>query len=59
MEWSVLNWNEPAIRFYRGIGAQPMDEWTVQRLTGRRCGAGRQPVGVRQRAGPCGLSRDV
>jgi len=34
MEWWVLNWNEPAIRFYRSLGAVPMDEWTVQRLTG-------------------------
>jgi GNAT superfamily N-acetyltransferase len=34
MEWAVLNWNEPAIRFYRGIGALPMTEWTVQRLAG-------------------------
>lgn len=34
LEWSVLDWNEPAIKFYRSIGAQPMDEWTVQRLTG-------------------------
>lgn len=34
MEWSVLNWNENAIAFYRSLGAQPMDEWTVQRLTG-------------------------
>jgi len=34
MEWSVLNWNETALRVYRAIGAQPMDEWTVQRLTG-------------------------
>jgi GNAT superfamily N-acetyltransferase len=34
MEWAVLNWNEPAIRFYRRIGAQPMDGWTVYRLTG-------------------------
>lgn len=34
MEWSVLNWNEPAIRVYRGIGAEPMNEWTVMRLTG-------------------------
>lgn len=34
MEWSVLDWNEPAIRFYRGIGAQAMDEWTPQRLAG-------------------------
>ena len=34
MEWWVLDWNEPAINFYRGLGAAPMDEWTVQRLTG-------------------------
>ncbi|MEX0677509.1 MAG: GNAT family N-acetyltransferase [Pirellulales bacterium] len=33
LEWSVLDWNEPAIRFYRGLGAKPMDEWTVYRLT--------------------------
>ena len=34
LEWSVLNWNEPAIRFYRSIGAVPMDTWTVNRVTG-------------------------
>jgi GNAT superfamily N-acetyltransferase len=34
MEWSVLDWNEPAIGFYRSLGAQPMDEWTVYRVTG-------------------------
>jgi ribosomal protein S18 acetylase RimI-like enzyme len=34
LEWSVLNWNEPAIRLYRGIGAVPMDEWTVYRVSG-------------------------
>ena len=34
MEWSVLDWNEPAIRFYRSLGAEPMEEWTVYRLTG-------------------------
>lgn len=34
MEWSVLDWNEPSIRFYRSLGAAAMDEWTVQRLTG-------------------------
>jgi GNAT superfamily N-acetyltransferase len=33
MEWAVLNWNEPAIKFYRSLGAKPMDEWTVFRLT--------------------------
>ena len=33
LEWSVLDWNEPAIGFYRAAGAVPMDEWTVFRLT--------------------------
>ncbi|HSL16509.1 MAG TPA: GNAT family N-acetyltransferase [Methylomirabilota bacterium] len=33
-EWSVLDWNEPAIRFYVGLGARPMDGWTVYRMTG-------------------------
>ena len=33
MEWAVLDWNEPAIKFYRALGAQPMHEWTVFRLT--------------------------
>ena len=34
VEWAVLNWNEPAIAFYKSLGARPMDEWTVFRLTG-------------------------
>jgi len=34
IEWSVLDWNETAIGFYRSIGARPMNEWTVYRLTG-------------------------
>lgn len=34
LEWSVLDWNEPAIGFYRSLGAVAMDEWTVHRLTG-------------------------
>ena len=34
MEWSVLDWNELAIGFYKNVGARPMDEWTVYRLTG-------------------------
>ena len=33
MEWAVLDWNEPAIQFYRKLGAKSMDEWTVFRLT--------------------------
>jgi GNAT superfamily N-acetyltransferase len=34
VEWSVLNWNEPSIGFYKSLGAVPMDEWTQMRLTG-------------------------
>jgi GNAT superfamily N-acetyltransferase len=34
LEWWVLDWNEPAIAFYRSVGATPMDEWTVYRLSG-------------------------
>lgn len=33
MEWAVLDWNENAIGFYRGLGAEPMSDWTVQRLS--------------------------
>ena len=33
-QWWVLDWNEPAINFYKSIGATPMDEWTVFRLSG-------------------------
>lgn len=33
-EWTVLDWNEPSIGFYRSIGAEPLGEWTTQRLTG-------------------------
>jgi GNAT superfamily N-acetyltransferase len=35
LQWWVLDWNAPAIGFYRSLGAVPMDEWTVFRLTGR------------------------
>ena len=34
LEWSVLDWNEPAIRLYKGVGAVSMDDWTVYRVTG-------------------------
>jgi GNAT superfamily N-acetyltransferase len=34
LEWTVLDWNAPAIGFYRSLGAEPMSEWTTQRLTG-------------------------
>ena len=33
MEWAVLDWNEPAIKFYHSLGAKAMEEWTVFRLT--------------------------
>jgi GNAT superfamily N-acetyltransferase len=33
MEWAVLDWNEPAIKFYRTLGAAPNEEWTIFRLT--------------------------
>ena len=33
LEWAVLDWNEPAIKFYEGLGAKPMSDWTVFRLT--------------------------
>src|SRR5437764_3705368 len=39
MEWAVLDWNEPAIKFYRSLGAKPMDEWTVFRLTRQGIGS--------------------
>ena len=38
MEWAVLDWNEPAIKFYRSLGAKPMHEWTVFRLTREKIG---------------------
>ena len=34
LQWSVLDWNEPSIEFYKSLGAIPMDEWTVFRITG-------------------------
>jgi GNAT superfamily N-acetyltransferase len=50
-EWSVLDWNEPAIKFYASLGAVPMSEWTEQRLTGARLAAladrWTQPIPVR------------
>ena len=33
LEWSVLDWNAPAIAFYKSIGAEPQDEWTIFRVT--------------------------
>lgn len=34
LEWAVLDWNQPSIAFYRSLGAVPLDEWTVYRLSG-------------------------
>jgi len=34
LQWWVLDWNEPSIEFYKSLGAVPMDEWTVYRVTG-------------------------
>ena len=34
LEWAVLDWNEPAIRFYKSLGARAMDDWTLYRLSG-------------------------
>ncbi len=39
MEWAVLDWNEPAIQFYKKLGAKPMEDWTVFRLTSDGIGA--------------------
>ena len=39
LEWSVLDWNEPSIRFYRNLGAVLKDEWQIFRLTGEALGA--------------------
>ncbi len=54
LEWSVLDWNQPAIDFYLSIGAQPQDEWCVIASRAMRCGplrskAARQQVGARRR----------
>ncbi len=38
-EWTVLDWNEPAIGFYRSLGVTPLSEWTTQRLTGAELAA--------------------
>jgi GNAT superfamily N-acetyltransferase len=38
LEWSVLNWNAPAIAFYRSLGAKPMDEWGIFSMSGEAIG---------------------
>lgn len=35
LEWSVLDWNEPSIKFYKSLGAKQMDDWTMYRVTGK------------------------
>lgn len=47
-EWAVLDWNEPAIKFYRAIGAVGMDDWRVQRLTGEPLRALAQAFAARE-----------
>ena len=49
LEWAVLDWNEPAINFYRRIGAEPLDDWTTFRLSG---GALAQLAGFNEATGP-------
>ena len=46
LEWRVLDWNEPSIAFYKKLGAQPLDDWTVFRVTGEALQklAGQQPT---------------
>lgn len=44
LEWAVLDWNTPAIDFYRSLGATPMSEWTTMRLTGNALAAAAQPT---------------
>jgi GNAT superfamily N-acetyltransferase len=45
VEWSVLNWNEPSIRFYKALGAVPLSDWTTYRLTGEALGNLAQTAG--------------
>ena len=54
LEWSVLDWNEPAISFYRALGATPMDEWTTFRVTGEALGALGGDPGPGAAPGPVG-----
>ena len=35
LEWSCLDWNTPSIEFYRSLGAEPMEEWTIYRVAGK------------------------
>ncbi len=53
MEWACLDWNAPSIGFYRSLGAQPMDEWTVYRLTGDTLAAVAGNAGRKAGDGTC------
>ena len=48
LEWSVLDWNEPSIRFYQSLGALALDEWTVNRVTGEKLGTLAQRIEFRE-----------
>ena len=52
VEWSVLDWNEPSIAFYRSLGAESMDGWTVFRLTGPALRRATQQVDTQHSAIP-------
>ncbi len=54
VEWSALDWNTPALDFYEGLGAQPLDEWRVHRLAGEALErvADGSPGGYRNRKAP-------
>lgn len=51
LDWSCLDWNEPSLRFYQGIGADRMDEWVHHRLTARRFTPLRPKPGARGEGG--------
>lgn len=55
LEWAVLDWNEPAVGFYRHLGSEPMDEWTIHRVSGD---ALRRLAGPRSAEGPAGGSAE-
>ena len=51
VEWSVLDWNETALRFYRSLGAAPLDEWVGYRLSGPQLSALARTAGTGSRTG--------
>ena len=50
VEWSVLDWNEPSIKFYKNLGALPMEEWSTFRLTGEALQSFGSEAGAQDRA---------